>query len=174
MKVCVRASYYAQLERTLLIKKTCYVLCLFKKKLAAVYLVTYVVGWNDFVITLLREFLYVICFNIRCIIWCLAYIFNLRPLKAKLRIIEAFGTFWQFLAIFAFLAELDNSKHFEPYFFLALFGLFRPCGLEKAQRPKWLAFCGISKHFPSNGQIKKNHSTLLMILLRSFDLKRLL
>ena len=37
------ASYYAQLERTLLIKKTCYVLCLFKKKLAAVYLVTYVV-----------------------------------------------------------------------------------------------------------------------------------
>ena len=78
-----------------------------------------------------------------------------------MRIIEAFGTFWQFLAIFAFLAELDNSKHFEPYFFLALFGLFRPCGLEKAQRPKWLAFCGISKHFPSNGQIKKNHSTLM-------------
>ena len=77
-------------------------------------------GWNDFVITLLREFLYVICFNIRCIIWCLAYIFNLRPLKAKLRIIEAFGTFWQFLAIFAFLAELDNSKHFEPYFFFGL------------------------------------------------------
>ena len=83
-------------------------------------IIRYILGWNDFVITLLREFLYVICFNIRCIIWCLAYIFNLRPLKAKLRIIEAFGTFWQFLAIFAFLAELDNSKHFEPYFFFGL------------------------------------------------------
>ena len=98
------------------------------------------VGWNDFVITLLREFLYVICFNIRCIIWCLAYIFNLRPLKAKLRIIEAFGTFWQFLAIFAFLAELDNSKHFEPYLFFGLSGLFWLCGLCGLQRPKFLAF----------------------------------
>ena len=89
------------------------------------------IGWNDFVITLLREFLYVICFNIRCIIWCLAYIFNLRPLKAKLRIIEAFGTFWQFLAIFAFLAELDNSKHFEPYLF------FWPLRPFLALQPLW-------------------------------------
>ena len=99
---------------------TLYVLPIHTQILVSFWNGYYILGWNDFVITLLREFLYVICFNIRCIIWCLAYIFNLRPLKAKLRIIEAFGTFWQFLAIFAFLAELDNSKHFEPYFFFGL------------------------------------------------------
>ena len=75
------------------------------------------VEWNDLPITLFREYLYVIGFNISFIIWSLAYISNLRPLKAKFSVIQAFGFFWQFLAIFAFLAELGNFKHFEPNFF---------------------------------------------------------
>ena len=49
-------------------------------------------------------------------------------LKAKLGELQVFGSFWNFLAIFAFLTEIDNSKHFEPYLhilftFLAFFGL---------------------------------------------------
>ena len=91
----------------------------------------YILVWNDFAITFFREFLNGICFNTRCISSYWGYISNLRPLKAKLSLLRAFGVFWQFLAIFAFLAELGNSKHFEPYLF---FWPFRPF---LALRPLW-------------------------------------
>ena len=48
----------------------------------------------------------------------------MRPLKAKLRLLHLLGTFWNFLAIFAFLAELNNSKHFEPYLIFKIFLVF--------------------------------------------------
>ena len=60
----------------------------------------------------------------------------MRPLKAKLGALHLFGTFWQFLAIFAFLAKLDNSKHFEPYLFFWPFWPFlvlRPLWPSKAK-----------------------------------------
>ena len=87
--------------------------------------------WNDFPITLFRESLNGICFDTSFIILYLAYISNLRPLKTKLSVLQAFGFFWQLLAIFAFLAELDNSKHFEPYLF------FWPLRPFLALQPLW-------------------------------------
>ena len=102
------------------------------------------VAWFNIIITLFREILYGIYFNIRCIFWYFPWILNLRPLKAKLGALHLFGTFWQFLAIFAFLAELDNSKHFEPYLF------FWPLWPFLALRPLWPSKAKISGLFRDN------------------------
>ena len=91
-------------------KKPCHTIIPLYQKIRCHYLL----AWFNIIITLFREILYGIYFNIRCIFWYFPWILNLRPLKAKLGELQVFGSFWNFLAIFAFLAELDNSKHFEP------------------------------------------------------------